>query len=119
MHQNAGAIAIGSEKGAGSILGLGLLLALLSAVGIISALGEFGYQQVRLQALADTTAIVVSDALQGLITGYPCENAEDLLQSTGVQVKRCSIVGESANISLASKTLGIVLNAEAIAEPMQ
>lgn len=107
------------DKGSGSALGLGMFLglALLGAIAITAT--ELVIQQNRLQVIADTLAIAASDTLIGLVAGEPCESAVALAKESLVELNRCSIVSESVQISVVQKTLGIVLSAEAIAEPMR
>lgn len=106
------------ESGAGTVIALGMISALLLLGGMAISAGEVGSEQTRLQVLADTIAIASSDAMQGLTAALPCESAQDLSRMSLVDLRECLIVGQSVHISLAEKSLGIVLNARAIAEPM-
>lgn len=100
------------------MIALGIFLASLWLGAVMMSAFNLALQQTRLQVLADTLAIAASDSRAGLISGLPCESAKDLALLSKVDLQACSIVGESIHISLTVKSLGIVLSAEAIAEPM-
>lgn len=110
---------LSSDTGSGSVIGLGMFLGLAVFGAIAITATELAIQQNRLQVIADTLAIAASDTLIGLVTGEPCESVEALASESLVELNRCSIVSESVQISVVQKTLGIVLSAEAIAEPMR
>lgn len=101
------------------MIATGMFLGILMFFGLAFSACELVIQQNRLQVIADSMAIAASDTLIGLVSGEPCESAQDLAELSLVRLNRCSIVSESIEISVLKKTLGIVLNAEAIAQPMQ
>ena len=79
-----------------------ILIAILSALGGAIVLAQ---QQIRIQLVADTAALVAADTLIGAIAGYPCQNAELIADSDGALLVSCRIVGLVADIEL-SKSLG-------------
>lgn len=105
------------DRGAGTILAIGaaatMVSAILGAVWVTRVVTE----QARLQAVADTVAIAASDVRQGLISGFTCEVAEQLTTQNMATLQKCFIVGNSASIYVVSNRLGIVLKANARAEP--
>ncbi|MFM6980824.1 MAG: hypothetical protein ACKOWE_05415 [Micrococcales bacterium] len=103
---------------AGTVMGAGIFLSVGLLSGLTISAGEIALNQNRLQVLADTVAISVSESLQGLNAGIPCESAEDFARFGYAELRECLIVGQSVHISLAVNSLGIVLSAEAIAEPL-
>lgn len=80
----------------------GALITILSALGGAIFLAQ---QQIRIQLIADTAALVAADTLVGAIAGYPCQNAELIADSDGALLVSCRIVGLVAEIELA-KSLG-------------
>ena len=67
----------------------------LALIGIISGLTlvMFGVSativnQLRLNALADNSAVAAADALRGLVAGFPCDIAREMAPVTD-----CSILG--------------------------
>ena len=100
-------------------MALGMFLGFAGFGALAMTATELAIQQNRLQVIADTLAIASSDTLIGLVSGEPCESAKALALESLVEVSRCSIVSESVQITVVQKSLGIVLSAEAIAEPMR
>ena len=96
------------EQGAGTVLSLGMIFAILIAVstGISSLQGDFLQQ--RLQVVAESAAMAASDALNGYSTGFPCEAARALIDINMFKLEECRIVGFDAIIRISSQTLGMV-----------
>jgi len=86
------------DKGMASayvIMSLAGLLFSLSAIGLANQIAE---SKVITQGLTDTAALGAADSLRGLVAGFPCENAEQILQSGGLRLKTCRIVGLGVSI---------------------
>mgnify|MGYP006180499865 CR=1 FL=1 len=78
-----------------------VIAALASLLFSLSAIG-FAYQvaesKIIYQGIVDTAALGDADSLRGLVSGFPCENAEQILQSGGHRLKTCRIVGLGVSI---------------------
>lgn len=79
----------------------------LALIGTISGLTMvmFGVSativnQLRLNALADNTAVAAADALRGLVAGFPCDIAREM-----AQVTECSIVGNDVLVEVRQGSL--------------
>jgi secretion/DNA translocation related TadE-like protein len=106
-----------SERGAGTILAIGILIALF---GIFSVGTVFGSQILgftRLQAQTDSIALAAADALRGVSSGYPCIVAKDIAANNQIELKRCRIVGFEVFIETSLILLGISQSAKARAGP--
>ncbi|MCF8528871.1 MAG: flp pilus-assembly TadE/G-like family protein [Aquiluna sp.] len=105
------------DKGMASayvIMSLAGLLFSLSAIGFAYQVAE---AKIFSQGFVDTAALGAADSLRGLVAGFPCENAEQILQSGGLRLKTCRIVGLGVSIeaeySLWFATLGARASASA------
>ena len=84
-----------SELGAGTVIALGLIAALVGMTLLFVNLSNRLIDQARLNALADSAAVAGADALRGLVAGYPCEVARAL-----APVTRCEIMGNDVLIEV-------------------
>ena len=102
---------MGQNLGSGTILGLGLALGTLSAL-LASNLAVFGLISVeKLRVQADQIAVAAADSARGLITGYPCQTAEQMATMYMVLLDTCRIVGFDSFIRLRSAVVGIEIEA--------
>jgi type 1 fimbria pilin len=110
-------VAFRGERGAGTALVVGILAATVCLIAALSTALQLAVQQEKLQAAVDLSAIDGNHALRGLITGYPCRVAGDILHINMGTTGRCSIVGEVTRVDASIKVAGIVLSATAWAGP--
>ena len=89
-----------SERGAGTILALGMVTAIVGMTLLILNLGNRYVNQARLDALADSAALAAADALRGLVAGYPCDVAKEL-----APVTNCEILGNDVLIKVTEGSL--------------
>jgi hypothetical protein len=92
---------------AGSAIALGLIWLTL-AVTLISALGlglKLVQTRLELGFLADSAALLASDVSRGLIPGYPCQKAADLVLGDGGLLTGCRIVGDGVVVKVRSDYL--------------
>jgi hypothetical protein len=106
------------ENGAGSPLALALIIMTLGLATLVSTLANVAVQRVRLEEAVASAAIGAEDSRRGLLTGFPCEVAERILQANMASLETCLIVGHGSMVSGQVKPLGIVLSATARAEPL-
>ena len=102
-----------SDRGAGSVLVVGLvgsacamLLACAAASGLI-------VERAALQSRADQIALTAEDSLRGLTTGFPCELARFEANRFALTLDTCRILNSEAWIVLKQERLGIVMTARA------
>ncbi|MEO0048824.1 MAG: hypothetical protein RL556_156 [Actinomycetota bacterium] len=100
-------------------MAVGLLASAATMFSIVSGITNLSLEKTRLQAVADTVAIIASDSRQGLVAGVPCENAKRFAELNMSSLQKCFIVSLGAKISVKSQTSAILLIASAQAEPLQ
>ena len=102
-----------AESGAGTVLGLALILASLGMlVGSNLAVARL-FAAEKLQAQADQIAITGADSVRGLITGYPCDLAKQFAHIYMVKLEFCRIVDFECFIRLSSEHFDLVADARA------
>lgn len=105
------------NRGSGTILGLALALATLTAL-FASNLAIFAlYSTEKLQVQADQIAVAAADSTRGLSTGYPCQSADQIATMYMVLLDTCRIVGFDSFIRLRSVVAGIEIQAVSRAGP--
>jgi hypothetical protein len=97
------------------------MLLVLSALSML-VLGtgialSFAREIVRLQQVADLSALAAGDSRIGIIAGFPCPNAEEIALVNGANLLSCRIVGEVASVEVGKNYLGLELLADAEAAP--
>jgi secretion/DNA translocation related TadE-like protein len=115
-----------SEKGAGTVLALGLVAAALAMLAWVSVASYIGTRQLEVQALADRIALAADDALRGKETTPPCELAKEISEQNSAELDTCRIVESEVSIKLhiyidfsfSQKTVTLSLHASAAAEPV-
>lgn len=108
---------IAENRGSGTILGLAVALVTLSTL-LASNLAVFSLISVeKLRVQADQIALAAADSARGLITGYPCETADQMATMYMVLLDTCRIVGFDSFIRLRSVVAGIELTAVSRAGP--
>ena len=99
---------IKGDKGSGVVLGLGLIFSILGIMGLGLMISNRVVEATRLQVIADNAALAAEDVLRGLATGYPCETAEQFVESFGSTLEACHIVKLDMYISVSKQEMGIV-----------
>lgn len=89
------------EAGSGSVLAVGLIASVLSLTLVVGATLEHRVRQSRLEVLADNAAIAGSDALRGLVAGYPC----DVVREFTASVVSCEVIGSDVRVVLRDGSL--------------
>jgi len=97
-----------SDVGAGSVLGLGVISAVLGIMTLSLGFTSQALVIARLQAQTDNAAIAAQDVLRGLSVGFPCETAEEIVEEFGGTLEECHKVNLDIYISVRSEVMGIV-----------
>ncbi len=97
-----------------TIITASCLALIVSSIGFALVLAR---EEVRLQLLADLSALAASDSRIGIIAGFPCPNAEEIASVNGANLLSCRIVGEVASVEVGKNHLGFELSATAEAAP--
>ncbi len=102
-----------ADLGSGTILGLGIVAALLAGlVGSNLAVSRL-YAAQKLQVQAEQIAVAVADSVRGLTTGYPCEVANQFAHMYMVKIAFCRIVDFECFLRLRSEQFDLVADARA------
>lgn len=79
------------ERGAGTVLALGLGLLVVLAAVLIALLAQSAALAVRASAAADLAALAAADAARGIAAGEPCAVAADVARRNNAKVLSCSV----------------------------
>lgn len=117
MCQKIWFMSLSSDRGSGSILGFGIISAVLGIMTMSLAVSAQILAIARLQTQTDNAALAAEDVLRGLAIGYPCETAEQIVQGFGGTLETCHIVSSDIYISVRQQVMGIVHRVHARAAP--
>ncbi|HEX9229738.1 MAG TPA: Rv3654c family TadE-like protein [Arthrobacter sp.] len=78
------------ERGAGTVLALGLGILVVLAAVLILLLAQSAAMAFRAAAAADLAALAAADAARGITPGDPCAVAADVARRNGARVLSCS-----------------------------
>ena len=92
-----------SERGAGTVVALSLVAAIVIIALLILNVTNRSLQQARLNIETDNAAIAAADALRGLVAGYPCEVAKELAPVTSCVVQGSDLLIITARDGLTAK----------------
>jgi secretion/DNA translocation related TadE-like protein len=107
------------SQGSGTILGLAVAIVVLSGL-LASNLAVFALISAeKLRVQADQIAVAAADSARGLITGFPCQTADQIASMYMVSLDSCRIVGFDSFIRLRSVVAGIELFASSRAGPAE
>lgn len=105
------------ERGAGSVLAVAVLGAMMLAGGAtVLGLGALAAQQ-GVQSAADAAALAAADTLSGRAAGYPCDNAARAAALDQASVTRCDTDGLVAVVAVSRGWSRLELSARARAGP--
>lgn len=106
-----------SELGAGSVLGLAIVLGIATlAIGGLSVYAALPEKH-ALQAVADSAALTAANAASGRIQGYPCDLAAQTAELNGADLESCELQGLEVTVSVSGTVLGITVSVAARAGP--
>lgn len=77
------------ERGAGTVLALGLGMLVIAAAVLIVLLAQSAAMAFRSAAAADLAALAAADAARGIRPGEPCAVAADVARRNGARVLSC------------------------------
>ena len=78
------------ERGAGTVLALGLGLLVVLAAVLVALLAQSAAMASRAAAAADLAALAAADAARGIAAGEPCAVAVDVAHRNGARVVSCA-----------------------------
>ncbi|WP_431220326.1 Rv3654c family TadE-like protein [Leifsonia xyli] len=105
------------DRGAGSVLALGVLGAVVTVTGGAIAVIGATAAHARAAAAADLAALAAADAAAGRISAIPCEAASDVAQANGAAIAECAEEGAVVTVTTVTPYLGLRASASARAGP--
>ncbi|MET1021775.1 MAG: Rv3654c family TadE-like protein [Arthrobacter sp.] len=78
------------ERGAGTILALGLGMLVILAAVLTVLLAQSAAMGLRAAAAADLAALAAADAARGIAAGEPCAVAAEVAHRNGARIVSCS-----------------------------
>lgn len=106
-----------AERGAGTVVTLGLGLGILAVLLVVLPLSAALAARHAVTGSADASALAAADVLSGLVPGVPCETAARVAAAGGASLERCDLDGPVATVTVARAVLGFVLRESATAGP--
>ena len=91
------------DQGSAATLVVMLLAGISVSLTALASGLQLARQEVRLQGIADNAAVVAADTLNGVVAGYPCENAEQIVSRNGANLISCRIVSSVASVRVGLK----------------
>lgn len=111
------ALRIASDAGAGSVLAISLIGAVIAAVSIALPLYIGLSSRQGVIAAADASALAAADVASGIFPGVPCEIAATVVAANDATLTGCALDGQIATVTATRIFLGIPLRATATAGP--
>lgn len=96
----------GGDRGAGSVLGIGLIAALIGLMSLTLPLSAALIAKQRVTGAADAAALAAADIAVGLLPGYPCEAAASVAAGNAGTLSACQIDGLVVTVRV-SATVGL------------
>ncbi len=88
-----------------------------SGLAITGLAIQLAFWQQQAQLVADTAALSASETSRGLISGFSCQNPEQIAARFDLELDRCRIVGFSAFVEVSKSVPPFRLSAQAMAGP--
>lgn len=110
---------IANERGSGSLLAVAVIAVALALATLVIPL--YGIAAVRQSAAtaADAAALAAADALTGVITGYPCERADQAARVNLAELVSCEVEGITVSVVVGRPYLGGQVRVASRAGPPQ
>ena len=105
------------DDGAGSILAVALIAAVLSLTALLLPLQFALARSQALSGAADAAALAAADTLSGAVAGTPCDQASLVARANGAQLDACALDGLVATVRVAGSIVGFRVTATATAGP--
>lgn len=105
------------ERGAASVLALGIVGATVALTALILPVTAAFAASQRAANAADAAALAAADALSGAVPGVPCRLAEQTAARNGAGLTSCEADGPVASVTVVVSSFPIELRADARAGP--
>jgi len=106
-----------SQRGAGSILAIGLLAAILACIALAIPLCSALIVRSRVVGAADASALAAADVAVGIVPGIPCAVAASLATANRARLQECQVDGVIVTVRVSTEIFGFPVAATATAGP--
>ena len=106
-----------NDRGAGGVLGLAIIGALVMLGATAIPLYAVLATRSAVAGAADAAALAAADARVGVVGGFPCDVARQVASANGASMASCEVDGYVATVSVERSVLGFRLSARATAGP--
>ena len=108
---------VSADRGSGSVLGVAVLGAVIALAAIMLSLMFALSVRHAVAGTADAAALAAADARSGVVSGIPCDRAEQVAAINGMHVAGCAVDGLVVTVSVERIVLGMGISATATAGP--
>jgi secretion/DNA translocation related TadE-like protein len=105
------------DRGAGTILAVGLIASVLCALLVLAPLFSALALRARLMGAADAAALAGADVAIGIAPGSPCPVAASVARANGAAIDACRVDGVMVTVRVSAPILGFPVSAAATAGP--
>ena len=105
------------DDGAGSILAIGIVGALVLLAATAIPLYAVLATRSAVAGAADAAALAAADVRAGVVGGFPCDVAGGVAAANGAVLTACEVDGYIATVRVERSVLGISLTSRATAGP--
>jgi secretion/DNA translocation related TadE-like protein len=105
------------ERGAGSVLVLGMVAACVTVSLMVIPIYRGAVTKRTVANAADAAALAAADVAIGIVPGVPCEAASTAAVLNGARLSDCRLSGVIATVTTESSVLGVRVEARARAGP--
>jgi secretion/DNA translocation related TadE-like protein len=105
------------DRGAGSVLGVAVVGALVCLTAMLVPLYSVLVHKQALAGAADAAALAAADARVGILAGEPCDLARTVAQANGAALASCALDGLVVTVSVTAPLAGFAVAASATAGP--
>ena len=106
-----------NERGAGSIIAVALIGAIVALTGLTLPLYSALVTRAAVAGAADAAALAAADVAVGIAPGFPCAAAAQVAAANGVIMHSCVVDGVVVTVSVRRWLLGIAVTGTATAGP--
>jgi secretion/DNA translocation related TadE-like protein len=116
-HRVRSSPAVGRERGAGSVLVLGIVAACVIVSLVVIPIYRGAVTRRAVANAADAAALAAADVAIGITPGVPCEAAASAAELNGTRLSECLLSGVVVTVTTESIVLGVRVLARARAGP--
>lgn len=106
-----------AERGAGSVLAVALLGAMIAFTLALVPLFAVLVERQRVAGAADAAALAAADVAVGRAPGIPCLTAHDLAVANATRLERCVVDGLIVTVRVTSRLGLVAVSVDATAGP--